>query len=155
MTVSVQSYSRRRKPVSNDEAKPIKDTDEQIITTASHNSFDDINSMLSLNKSPASDGAKPSRLRNKRKNPTNNAANGELMEKDMADFNEPLADDDDGMKIGDSMDEIKPSVKLVISKKKGSIFKSRAIDVNSGKFGKKKNVFSALLFLSMAHYCII
>lgn len=43
----------------------------------------------------------------------------------------------DGVGGGDDFDE-KPSVKLVISKKKGSIFKSRAIDAEAGESIKQK-----------------
>lgn len=56
-----------------------------------------------------------------------NISNNNLVENEI----KSVCDDNRITSVTSEMDE-KPSVKLVISKKKGSIFKSRAIDPNTG-----------------------
>lgn len=124
----VHSYSRRRKPV-----EPVED-----VQPADSSIFAPIDAHLlasthldTIDDTFAVDEPMHSRQRsNKRKNPSTVSNGAALASAIAADFDDD-DDDDDGMKINDDM-ENKPSVKLVISKKKGSIFKSRAIDVNSG-----------------------
>lgn len=77
-----------------------------------------------------------------------NGTNSAAEQANISNNNEKLDDSPFGDSAMDALDDIaadaaqseveKPSVKLVISKKKGSIFKSRAIDSDSGDSGKKQ-----------------
>lgn len=139
MPVPTRSYGRKRKPPPIERAESPKTLIQESLTVdedAPHllpdtNLSDDVNINLNFLGSSALDENKVGKTRGRRKNMATMAANGNTDDNDLNRlFNANAPDDDEAMKVDD--DEDKPSVKLVISKKKGSIFKSRAIDVNSG-----------------------
>lgn len=134
-----RSYGRKRKQTPIERAESPKTLIQPSLVAdedASHllpdtNPSEDVNINLNLFESSALDESKGGKTRSRRKNMAIMAANGNTEENEFnKQFSVSTPDDDEAMKVDD--DEDKPSVKLVISKKKGSIFKSRAIDVNSG-----------------------
>lgn len=133
-----RSYGRKRRqpPIDQSDspeapAQHDSSVDESLLLLPESSPSDKINIDLPLVDPMIGEEGKSGKTRGRRRNVGGAASNGSTIEKDSNHELSAATEDDATMKPDE--DDGKPSVKLVISKKKGSIFKSRAIDVNSGK----------------------
>lgn len=147
-TAVTRSYGRKRKMTTEDTTDPPPSQSDQLPSDTScltlpqsekHTDLNTINLNVTFDETPPTetyDEQKKVRGRAKRQN--QNQFNGSHEQQKASNNNDisPSFEIDQPEKTDDNFE--KPSVKLVISKKKGSIFKSRAIDADSGESIKQK-----------------
>lgn len=148
MPTVTRSYGRKRKlplidQVDSPEAPAQQDSsvDESLLLLPECPA-EKISIDLPLVDPAVSDEGKLGKTRGRRRIVGGAASNGSTNEKDSNHELSAAMEEDVTMKPDE--DDEKPSVKLVISKKKGSIFKSRAIDVNSGKISQTNKLIRGI-----------